>query len=72
MKIGDKVKKVKGYKFEGVIVAAFKTTTGLDRFVVEHTDSQTDESSGMLHIFNGKQLEAIEEEKEHTIECTLT
>lgn len=53
-KIGDVVYKPKGYKFPGVVVAIFKTTSGETRVVAEMRDN------GMLHIFNESQLE-IEE-----------
>jgi hypothetical protein len=49
-KIGDKAKKVSGYKFNSVIVAIFANTKGEVRIVAEHKD-------GLLHIFNEKQLE---------------
>lgn len=50
-KIGDRVKKVKGeYGFPGVVVAAFTTLTGNERYVVEM------DTYHLLHIFNGEQL----------------
>lgn len=49
-KIGDKVQKITGYKFPGIVVAAFTTTKGEERYVVEL------ESLGLLHIFNEAQL----------------
>lgn len=50
-KVGDNVFKPKGYKFPGVVVSIFKTTTGEIRIVAEMIDN------GMLHIFNESQLE---------------
>ncbi len=50
-KVGDKVYKPKGYKFPGIVVAIFKTTSGETRIVAEMRDN------GMLHIFNESQLE---------------
>jgi hypothetical protein len=55
---GDRVRKVKGYKFPGVVVAAFTTLEGNWRYVVQCT---VDEVAGMLHIYNGEQLEAAGE-----------
>lgn len=50
--LGSKVRKIKGYKFDGTIVANFKTVAGKDRLVVDNGD-------GMLHIFNEEQLERV-------------
>lgn len=50
-KIGDRVYKPKGYKFPGIIVSIFQTTSGETRIVAEMQDN------GMLHIFNESQLE---------------
>ena len=55
---GDRVRKVKGYKFPGIVVAAFTNLRGDWRYVVECT---VDEVAGMLHIYNGEQLEAAGE-----------
>ena len=61
MKIGDKVEKINGYKYPGVIVAKFYKFNSLEeRFVVECTESAV---SGMLHIFNGSQLKKLKKEK---------
>lgn len=55
--IGDKVRKPKGYNYEpAVIVAAFTNLIGEERFVAEISDGQC---KGMLHVFNGEQLELI-------------
>lgn len=57
MEAGQRARKVGGsYQADGTIVAAFITTAGLDRFVFEF-----DTPAGMLHIFNGSQLEAIDD-----------
>jgi hypothetical protein len=50
-KVGDKVFKPKGYKFPGIVVAVFQTTSGETRVVAELIDN------GMLHIFSESQLE---------------
>jgi hypothetical protein len=50
-KVGDKVYKPKGYSFPGVVVSVFLTTKNEVRYVVEL------EELGLLHIFNGEQLE---------------
>lgn len=52
--LGNKVRKIKGYAYFGVVVAAFQTTAGADRYVVEST---SEGSLGMLFIFNDGQLE---------------
>lgn len=49
--IGDKVLKTSGYKFKGTVVSVFEKTTGEIRYVVEQ------DSTGMLHIYNDKNLE---------------
>ena len=59
MKVGDQVRKVKGYQFEGTIVALFTNSKGQQRAVVEHEGSQTPTNGGMLHIFALTQLEAL-------------
>ncbi len=55
--IGDEVYKPKGYKFPGIVVSVFKTTTGEKRVVAELKDN------GMLHIFSESQLELVISEK---------
>ena len=50
-KIGDKIYKPNGYKFSGIVVSVFKTTSGETRIVAEL------ENNGMLHIFSESQLE---------------
>lgn len=56
-RVGDKVRKVKGYSWPGVVVACFQTLSGQWRYVVECT---VPEVAGALHIYNGEQLEVIE------------
>jgi hypothetical protein len=52
-KVGDQVYKPNGYKFPGVVVSVFETTSGAVRIVAEMTDN------GMLHIFSESQLELV-------------
>lgn len=48
----ERARKVGGsYQADGMVVARFKTTAGLDRVVFEF-----DEPKGMLHIFNADQV----------------
>ena len=51
-KVGDRVYKLSGYTFPGIVVATFETLQGEHRVVVETTLS-----IGLLHIFNEDQLE---------------
>ena len=51
----DKVRKIKGYVFDGVIVSVFKNLNGDTRYVAELT---TANGKGMLHIFSDTDLEA--------------
>ena len=51
--VGDRVKKVRGYAFPGVIVAKFTTQKGYTRYVVE---CDVEQVSGILHIYSGKDL----------------
>ena len=66
MKVGDKVEKIAGYKYPGIVVAKFNklnpTVTGAaqERFVVECTEPAV---FGMLHIFREGQLKKVVEEK---------
>ena len=50
----DKVEKIKGYRWPGVVVAAFTTTRGDPRVVVECT---VPEVEGALHIYHPDQLQ---------------
>lgn len=52
--VGDKVKKIKGYRYFGEVCAAFVTSKGELRYVVESTSYG---SEGMLFIFNSSQLD---------------
>lgn len=56
MQTGDRVQKVKGYKWPGVVVAVFDTLAGQRRVVVECT---APEVAGALHIYNEQQLEVL-------------
>lgn len=56
-RIGQRVHKLGGYAFPGVVVARFRTLTGGRRYVVECTAPG---AAGMLHIFRPGQLEADE------------
>jgi hypothetical protein len=56
--IGDKVRKTSGYQFPGVVVSVFFTRAGAERYVVECT---VPECAGMLHIYNGNQLELVKD-----------
>ena len=57
LKVGDKVEKVSGYKWPGIVVSVFDTLAGERRVVVECT---TIEVAGALHIYNEKQLMIVE------------
>lgn len=51
--VGDKVEKIKGYRWPGEVVAVFDTLAGKRRVVVECT---VPEVKGALHIYNEDQL----------------
>jgi hypothetical protein len=53
-KVGDAVKKRSGYEYPAFIVSVFTNRAGAVRYVVE---ADHPAFSGMLHIFNGEQLE---------------
>lgn len=53
LKVGDKVQKIKGYTWPGVVVAVFNNLKGDTRIVVECT---VPEVAGALHIYNPEQL----------------
>lgn len=57
LKVGNKVEKVSGYKWPGIVVSVFDTLAGERRVVVECT---TIEVAGALHIYNEKQLMIVE------------
>ena len=52
--IGDKIYKPKGYKYPGIVVAVFKTTSDEKRIVAELEDN------GMLHIVAESHMEKRE------------
>lgn len=56
-KVGDKVEKISGYKWPGVVVSVFETLEGHRRVVVECTVA---EIAGALHIYNENQLKVME------------
>jgi hypothetical protein len=64
--VNTPVEKVGGYPFPGTVVAAFHTLAGSERFVVEATGEHY---AGMLHIFNGGQLRAVERHGSETGEA---
>lgn len=49
-KVGDKVDKIKGYRFPSIVVAVFKNTKGETRIVAEM------EEYGLLHIYAPENL----------------
>jgi hypothetical protein len=55
--IGTRVRKVRGYSWPGVVVAAFRTTRGDLRYVVECT---VPEVAGALHIYSPEQIEVFD------------
>jgi hypothetical protein len=57
---GDRVRKVKGYTYEGVVVAIFRKLDGQTRLVVE-VDGEA--CNGLLHIFSPEQMELLTQSK---------
>lgn len=55
--LGDKVQKVSGYSFTGVVVSAFRTLDGKERYVVQCT---VPGAWGMLHIYSPDQLAPLD------------
>ena len=55
--MGQKVEKVSGYKWPGIVVAVFWTTSDDLRYVVECT---VPEVAGALHIYSDAQLTEVE------------
>lgn len=53
-KVGDRVRKARGYLWPGVVVAIFLTTDGKVRVVVE---CDVPEVRGALHIYSPDQIE---------------
>lgn len=58
MKPGDRVEKISGYQWPGVVVASFTTTKNEHRVVVECT---VPEVAGALHIYSPDQLRTVEQ-----------
>jgi hypothetical protein len=52
----QKVTKVSGYPFPGIVQAVFTTSSGELRIVVEYANPKP---TGLLHIFNASQLKAV-------------
>ncbi len=50
---GDKVRKLRGYRYPGVVAITFRTSRGEERVVVEAVHPSF---YGMLHIFSPEQL----------------
>lgn len=57
MKIGDKVEKIAGYKWPGVVIMMGLNLSGDIRVVVECT---VPEVSGALHIYSPIQLRVVQ------------
>lgn len=58
-RVGDRVKKLRGYAFPGVIVSVFRTCADETRYVVELVETHLrDEElpTGLLHIFSEANL----------------
>jgi hypothetical protein len=54
--VDDKVEKCTGdYRLEGVVVAAFRTVAGKERYVVEHQPV----APGMLRIYSAQNLRKV-------------
>jgi hypothetical protein len=58
MKVGDKVEKIKGYRWPGEIVSVFTTKRGETRVVVECTHPVV---SGALHVYAPEQLRLMDD-----------
>ena len=58
--LGDRVEKISGYKWPGIVLASFSTTTGMHRLVVECTAPDV---AGALHIYAPEQLRRADEEQ---------
>ena len=59
--VGDRVEKISGYKWPGVVRASFTTLAGHLRLVVECT---VPEVAGALHIYSPEQLRIADEPTE--------
>ena len=53
MKLGDRVEKIEGSKWPGIVRAIFTTTAGEERVVVE------DAVRGALHIYDPAQIRVV-------------
>lgn len=56
MQVGDRFRKISGYRFEGVIVSIFTNLKGETRIVGELVGQN---GAGMLHIFAPNQIEIL-------------
>ena len=54
--VGDKVQKVNGYAWPGIVVSVFENLKGQTRIVVECT---VPEVAGALHIYSADQLAKV-------------
>ncbi|MBO0717857.1 MAG: hypothetical protein J2P55_11055 [Rhizobiales bacterium] len=57
LKLKDRVEKVSGYRWPGVVVAIFQNTQGETRIVVE---CDAEAVKGALHIYSPDQVRVIE------------
>lgn len=57
--VGDQVEKHGSYVLAGVVVAAFRTLAGEERYVVEHWSTVP----GLLHIYGSHNLRPLNEEE---------
>jgi hypothetical protein len=57
-RIGDKVEKVVGYRFPGVILSGFRKLNGDQRYAVECTAPDVE---GVIHIFAEGDLKLTDE-----------
>jgi hypothetical protein len=54
--VGDRVQKIRGYRWPGIVVAAFETLDHEPRYVVECT---TEDVRGALHIYAPEQIAKV-------------
>lgn len=57
-RVGDKVRKMGGWEWSGVVVSCFETLDGKPRYVIECTMPQI---SGALHVGDGMQFQRRED-----------
>lgn len=68
MKIGDRVRKAKGYRWPGEVRSVFANKAGEARVVVECTAWAV---AGALHIFSPEQLEIVRKSsRQHSVKTT--